>query len=62
MGVVAWTATGAIRGRVIAGTGDPEAAVAAEIGSIYLRDDGGANTTLYVKEANDGDTTGWAAK
>lgn len=44
------------------GTGSPEAAVAAQIGSLYLRQDGGANTTLYVKESGAGTNTGWIAK
>ncbi len=40
--------------------GTPESQITAGIGSIALRLDGGANTTLYVKEANT-DDTGWAA-
>ena len=48
--------------RVKYGTGAPENVVAARIGSIYLRVDGGASTSLYVKEAGDGLTTGWQAK
>lgn len=43
------------------GTGSPEAAVTAPVGSIYRRTDGGANTTLYVKESGTGNT-GWVAK
>lgn len=43
------------------GTGSPEGAVTAKVGSIFLRTDGGANTTLYVKESGTGNT-GWAAK
>ncbi len=43
------------------GTGTPEAAVTAPIGTLYLRTDGGANTTLYVKESGTGNT-GWVAK
>jgi hypothetical protein len=42
------------------GTGSPEGSVAAAIGSIFLRSNGGAGTTLYVKESGAG-TTGWAA-
>lgn len=42
--------------------GTPEAAVAAAVGSVALRTDGGAVTTLYVKEADTGLNTGWAAK
>lgn len=48
-------------GRIHTGSGTPEGAVKAPVGHIYLRDDGGANTTLYVKEANT-DNTGWSAK
>jgi hypothetical protein len=42
------------------GSGSPESAVTAGRGSIFLRKDGGANTSLYVKESGTGDT-GWAA-
>jgi hypothetical protein len=44
-----------------AGTGDPENVVSAAVGSLFLRTDGGANTTLYVKQSGTGNT-GWAAK
>ena len=43
------------------GTGSPEGAVTAPIGSLYSRTDGGASTTLYVKESGSGNT-GWVAK
>ena len=43
------------------GDGSPENVITANIGSIYLRTDGGANTTLYVKES-EVDNTGWVAK
>ena len=43
------------------GTGSPEGVVAAPIGSLYTRTDGGAGTTLYVKESGTGNT-GWVAK
>lgn len=43
------------------GTGSPEGAVSAPIGTIYTRLDGGAGTTLYVKESGTGNT-GWVAK
>jgi hypothetical protein len=47
--------------RVQAGTGTPEGAVAAPIGTLYLRNDG--PPALYVKEAGTAtDTTGWVAK
>jgi len=41
--------------------GSPEGAVTASIGSLFTRTDGGAGTTLYVKESGTGNT-GWVAK
>lgn len=46
---------------VTGGTGSPEGVVTAGAGSIYLRADGGAGTSLYVKQTAAGNT-GWAAK
>ena len=43
------------------GTGSPEGEVTAGIGSIYLRTDGGAGTSLYVKESGVGNL-GWIGK
>lgn len=43
------------------GTGTPEGAITAGIGSRYYRADGGAGTTFYVKESGTGNT-GWIAK
>lgn len=43
------------------GNGSPEGVVSAPVGSIYTRTDGGASTTLYVKESGTGNT-GWSAK
>ena len=43
------------------GTGTPEGTVAAPVGAVYLRTDGGAATTLYVKESGTA-KTGWIAK
>lgn len=43
------------------GAGTPEGAVTASVGTLFLRTDGGASTTLYVKESGTGDT-GWVAK
>jgi len=43
------------------GTGSPEGVVTANVGSQFMRTDGGANTTLYVKESGTGNT-GWVAK
>lgn len=42
-----------------AGSGSPEGVVTANIGSLYSRTDGGAGTSLYVKESGTGNT-GWA--
>jgi len=42
------------------GTGTPEGAISAGIGSMFLRSNGSANTTLYVKESGTGNT-GWRA-
>ena len=43
------------------GSGSPESVVTAVVGSLYLRSDGGATTTLYVKTSGTG-STGWTAK
>jgi hypothetical protein len=43
------------------GSGTPEGAVTAPVGVIYSRTDGGAGTSLYVKESGTGNT-GWVAK
>jgi len=44
-----------------AGSGSPEGVVTANVGSIYSRTNGGAATSLYVKESGSGNT-GWVAK
>lgn len=46
---------------LLAGSGSPEGVVTANIGSIYSRTNGGAGTSLYVKESGTGNT-GWVAK
>jgi hypothetical protein len=46
---------------ITSGTGTPEGALAAPVGSLFLRTDGGTGTTLYIKETGTG-TTGWVAK
>ena len=51
--------TGTAKLRRAAGT--PEGNVTAPVGSLYLRSDGGASTTLYIKESGTGNT-GWVAK
>ena len=43
------------------GTSSPESVKTAPVGSLYTRTDGGASTTLYVKESGAGNT-GWIAK
>lgn len=45
---------------VVSGSGTPEAVVTAPIGSIFLRSNGSAATTLYIKESGTGNT-GWVA-
>lgn len=41
--------------------GSPESAVTGSIGDIFLRDDGSADTCLYVKESGAASNTGWKA-
>ncbi len=48
--------------KVLAGTGSPESAVVGSVGDLYVRRDGGAGTTLYVKESGNNTNTGWVAK
>lgn len=45
----------------LAGTGSPEGVYAAPVGSQFIRTDGGAGTSFYVKESGTGNT-GWVAK
>jgi hypothetical protein len=47
--------------KIASGAGTPEGAVSAPVGSLFLRTDGGASTTLYVKTSGTGNT-GWTAK
>ena len=47
--------------KVQVGSATPEGDVSAPVGSIFIRNDGGAGSTLYVKESGTGNT-GWAAK
>lgn len=46
--------------RILSGANTPESAVTAAVGSLFLRTNGGAGTTLYVKESGAGNT-GWVA-
>jgi hypothetical protein len=54
-------AIGANAPRIGAGAGSPEGVLTAPPGSTYMRTDGGANTSFYVKESGTGNT-GWVAK
>jgi hypothetical protein len=47
--------------KVLTGTGTPEGVIAAPVCSLFLRQDGTATTTLYVKTTGTGNT-GWTAK
>lgn len=50
-----------LQGTIRRGSGTPEGAVTAPVGAVFVRSDGGASTTLYVKESGTGNT-GWVAK
>jgi hypothetical protein len=62
---IVWTSTstaaGTDRNFIRGGAGSPEGVVTANVGSLWLRTDGGASTTIYVKESGTGNT-GWIAK
>jgi hypothetical protein len=44
------------------GNGDPETVITGSVGDLWLRLDGGAGTTLYVKESGAATNTGWVGK
>ena len=44
------------------GAGSPAGVVTANPGSVYLNTNGGAGTTLYIKESGVGTNGGWVAK
>lgn len=48
--------------KVLTGMGSPQSAVVGNVGDLFTRKDGGAGTTLYVKESGNETNTGWAAK
>jgi hypothetical protein len=50
------------RAMIFMGTGTPVGQIVASPGALYLRRDGGAVTSLYVKESGLGTNTGWVAK
>lgn len=47
--------------KISSGTGSPNSAVTGNVGDMFIRTDGGAGTTLYVKESGTGNT-GWVGK
>lgn len=53
--------SGSVVAIVRAGSGSPEGVLTAPVGSLYLRTNGGAGTTLYIKESGSGNT-GWVGK
>ena len=52
---------GGLQVSLMGGNGSPEGIRTAQVGSLYMRTDGGASTTLYVKQSGSGNT-GWIAK
>lgn len=44
---------------IFTGNGSPEGVITANIGSMFLRLNGGSGSTLYVKESGTG-STGWS--
>jgi hypothetical protein len=48
--------------RLLSGTGTPEGVIAAPVCSLFLRQDGTATTTLYIKTTGGTTATGWTAK
>ena len=48
--------------RILWGTGDPEGVVTADIGTMFIREDGSPGETLYLKESGNDTSSGWAAK
>lgn len=44
-----------------AGSGSPEGVVTGDVGDLWLRIDGGAGTTAYLKESGAATNTGWGA-
>jgi hypothetical protein len=46
---------------ILSGAGSPENVVAAPVGTLFMRSDGGVGTSMYVKESGVGNI-GWAAK
>jgi hypothetical protein len=60
-GVITLAISGNVAGdNIKIGAGSPEGSVSARIGTVYQRTDGGAGTSLYIKESGSGNT-GWTA-
>lgn len=51
-----------IQARLRTGDGDPSGVVEEPVGTLWLRRDGGAGSTLYVKETGGATSSGWVAK
>ena len=47
---------------ILSGRGTPNDVVSAPVGSLYMNIDGGAGTTLYVKEEGNTSSLGWVPK
>lgn len=47
-------------GYLLRGNGSPVGAVSAPVGTLFLRGNGAASSTLYIKESGTG-TSGWRA-
>ena len=45
--------------QLTSGFGSPENVVLGNVGDLYLRQDGGAGTTLYIKESGNATRDGW---
>lgn len=54
------TKLNALLSRITEGEGSPEGVVTADTAAIYLRQDGGPGTLLYLKTTNNS-ATGWVA-
>lgn len=48
--------------RMLWGSGDPEGVVTADVGTIFIREDGSPGATMYLKESGSGTSAGWVAK
>lgn len=45
----------------LSGEGTPEGVVVANVGTVFIRTDGGSGTVLYIKETGT-DSSGWISK